>query len=150
MNRLGLVGFIIILFLSAKGIGQYVKKMTLELPYINEIKSTADSLYLISPQFTMTGLVVKIDTSGSFKDSYIIAENDTAFLMSDEHVTDTSGYITSNLIVFRNKLSEFHFWPGNIKKEVEFSFINASPTKKELRKEKREKKRCRLFGARDD
>jgi len=140
MNRPGLIGLTIILLLSVKGSGQYVKKMTLELPYIDEIKSTTDSLFLISPEFPMTGLVVKIDTSGSFKDSYIIAENDTVYLMSDNHVRDTTGYLTSNLIVFRNKLSEFHFWPGNIKKETEFSFINASPTKKDLRKERRKKK----------
>lgn len=150
MNRLKLIGLLTICLLSVKGFGQYVKKMTLEITYVNEIKSTADSLYLISPEFMMTGLVVKIDTSGSFKDSYIIAENDTVYLMRDSHVADTTGLLTSNLIVFRNKLSEFYFWPGNIKKEVEFSFINASPTKKELRKERRKKKRCRLFGTRDD
>jgi hypothetical protein len=150
MNKLGIIGFIIVLFLSAKGFGQYVKKMKLALPYINEIKSTADSLFLISPEFSMTGLVVKIDSSGSFKGSYIIAENDTIYLMSDEHVKDTTKYLTSNLIVFKDKLSEFHFWPGNIRKQVEFSFINASPTKKDLRKERRKKKRCRLFGTRDD
>ncbi len=150
MNRPRLIGLLIILFLSAKGFGQYVKKMTLEIPYINEIKATSDSLFLISPEFPMTGLVVKIDTSGSFKDSYIIAENDTVYLMTDNHVMDTTGLLTSNLIVFRNKLSEFHFWPGNIKKEAEFYFINASPTKKDLRKERRKKKRCRLFGARND
>ena len=150
MNRLRLIGLLIICLLSVKGSGQYVKKMTLAIPFINEIKSSADSIYLISPQFIMTGLVVKIDTSDSFKDSYIIAENDTVHLMADSHVTDTTGLLTSNLIVFRNKLSEFHFWPGNIRKEVEFYFINASPTKKELRKERRKKKRCRLFGTRND
>jgi hypothetical protein len=150
MNRPRLIGLLIILFLSGKGFGQYVKKMTLEIPYINEIKATSDSLFLISPEFPMTGFVVKIDTSDSFKDSYIIAENDTIYLMTDNHVMDTTGLLTSNLIVFRNKLSEFHFWPGNIKKETEFYFINASPTKKDLRKERRKKKRCRLFGARND
>jgi hypothetical protein len=150
MNKFGIIGFIIVLFISAKGFGQYVKKMKLSLPHINEIKSTADSLFSISPEFFMTGLVVKIDTSGSFKGSYIIAENDTIYLMPDEHVKDTTGYLTSNLIVFKDKLSEFHFWPGNIKNEVEFSFINASPTKKDLRKERRKKKRCRLFGTRND
>ncbi len=150
MNRRGLTGLLLILFLSAEGFGQYVKKMTLEIPHINEIKSTHDSLYLISPQFNMTGLVVKIDTSGSFKDSYIIAENDTVYLMADSHVADTTGLLTSNLIVFRNKLSEFHFRPGNIKKQAEFYFINASPSKKDIKKERRKKKRCRLFGTRND
>ncbi|UCH14777.1 MAG: hypothetical protein JSV22_02150 [Bacteroidales bacterium] len=149
MNKLKLIGFLIIFLFSTKGLCQYVKKMTLEIPYTKEIKATADSLYLVSPEFTMTGLVVKIDTSGSFLNSYIIADNDTIYLNSDEHVTDTSGYKTSNLIVFKNKLSEFHFYPGNIKKEAEFSFINASPSKKVL-KGKGEKKKCRLFRTRND
>jgi hypothetical protein len=150
MGKLRVTGFAIILLLSARGFGQFVKKMTLELPHINETKSTADSLFLISPEFNMTGLVVKIDSSGSFNNSYIIAENDTVYLMTDSHVTDTTGYLTSNLIVFKNKLTEFLFRPGNIRKEVEFAFINASPTKKDLRKERRKKKRCRLFRTRND
>lgn len=149
MNKLKLIGLLTICLLSVKGFGQYVKKMTLEIPYPNEIKSTADSLFLISPEFPMTGLVVKADTSGSFVNSYIIADNDTIYLISDEHVMDTSGYITSNLVVFKHKLSEFHFCPGNIKKEVEFSFINASPAKRVLKK-KGEKKKCRLFRTRND
>jgi hypothetical protein len=150
MRRLRLTGLAIVLIISARGFGQFVKKMTLELPNTNITKSAADSLLLVSPDFPMTGLVVKIDTSGSFKNSYIIAENDTFYLMSDNHVRDTTGYLTSNLIVFRNKLSEFLFRPGNIRKEVEFAFINASPTKKDLRKERRKKKRCRLFRTRND
>ena len=105
MWKLRITGLAIILLLSARGFGQFVKKMALELPYINETKSTTDSLYLISPEFSMTGLVVKIDTSGSFNNSYIIAENDTIYLMTDSHVTDTTGYITRNLIVFKNKLT---------------------------------------------
>lgn len=149
MNKLKLIGLLMMCLLSVKGFGQYVKNMTLEIPHVNEIKSTADSLFLLSPEFHMTGLVVKIDTSSSFVNSYIIADNDTIYLISDEHVMDTSGYITSNLIVFKHKLSEFHFCPGNIKKEVEFSFINASPAKRTLKK-KDEKKKCRLFRTRNN
>jgi hypothetical protein len=140
MNRFGLILLTIILLLSARVSGQFVKKMLLEIPAIDESKTTAASLFFVSPEFQMTGLVVKIDTSCSFKDSYVIAGNDTVYLISDNHVSDTSGYLTSNLIVFRNKVSEFYFWPGNIEKEIEFFFINASPTKKDIRKESRKKK----------
>ncbi len=140
MNRFELILLAIILSLSTRGSGQFVKKMLLEIPAADESKTTAGSLFFISPEFDMTGLVLKIDTSCSFRDSYIIAGNDTIFLMSDNHVSDTSGYITSNIIVFRNKLSEFYFRPGDIENEVEFFFINASPTKKDIRKERRKKK----------
>lgn len=149
MNKVKLTGLLMIYLLSIKGFGQYVEKMTLEIPSVDNIKSATDSIYLISPEFNMTGLVVKIDSGGRFDNSYIIADNDTIYLVSDEHVTDTSGYKTSNLIVFKHKLSEFHFYPGNIKNMAEFSFINAYPEKR-VSKRKGEKKKCRLFRTRND
>lgn len=124
--------------------------MKYQVPTREGIKTTNSSLLLISPEFSMTGVVVKIDTSASFINSYIIAASDTIFLRANEHSTDTSSYISSNLIVFKNKLTEFRFYPSAIDKEVEFLFINASPSKKILRKTGRKKKRWRLFRTRND
>ena len=140
MNRIHITIMLILCFLTANGYGQYIRKMRLDIPVADELKSAADSLLLISPDFEMTGLIVRIDTSGSFDNSFIIAENDTFRLARGEDVQDTAGFVTGNLIVFRNKISGFLFFPGNIKKEAEFNFINASPTKKDLRKERRKKK----------
>jgi hypothetical protein len=140
MNRIRATGLLIMCFLALNGYGQYIKKMKLGIPSVNETKSTADTLILISPEFPMTALVVRIDTSGSFDNSYIVAENDTFMLIKEEHVKDTTGFLTGNLIVFKHKISEFLFYPGAIKKEAEFNCINASPSKKVLRKERRKKK----------
>jgi hypothetical protein len=140
MNRIRVTGLLILCFLAVNGYGQYIRKLRLGMPVADEQKSASDTLLLISPDFVMTGLVVRIDTSGSFDNSFIIAENDTFRLTRGEHAADTAGYITGNLVVFKNKISEFLFFPGNIKNEAEFNFINASPTKKDLRKERRKKK----------
>jgi hypothetical protein len=140
MNRIRITVMLILCFLAINSYGQYIRKLKLAMPGADELKSAADTLLPISPDFVMTGLVVRIDTSGSFDNSFIIAENDTFRLARGQDVQDTAGYITGNLIVFKNKVSGFLFFPGNIKKEAEFNFINASPTKKDLRKERRKKK----------
>jgi hypothetical protein len=140
MYRIRVTGLLILCFLAVNGHGQFIRTMRLGLPVGDELKSAADTLFLISPDFVMTGLVVRIDTSGSFDNSFIIAANDTFRLARGEHEADTTGFITGNLIVFKDKISGFLFFPGNIKKEAEFNFINASPTKKDLRKERRKKK----------
>jgi len=136
----GILTILILNILPVNGYGQYTMTMKYQVPTREGIKTTNSSLLLISPEFSMTGVVIKIDTSASFTNSFIIAENDTIFLKANEHSTDTSSYLSSNLIVFKNKLSEFRFYPSAIDKEVEFLFINASPSKKVLRKAGRKKK----------
>jgi len=150
MKRFIFLVLLVICYPGKEVFAQYVKRMEFKIPSGYETKSTNDSIFLISPEFPMTGVVVKIDTSASFINSYIIAASDTIFLRANEHSTDTSSYISSNLIVFKNKLTEFRFYPSAIDKEVEFLFINASPSKKILRKTGRKKKRWRLFRTRND
>lgn len=145
MKRLIILGLLIICIAVSEVYCQYVKRMKFKIPSGYENKSTNDNLFLISPDFQMTGLVIRIDTSDSFDDSYVIAENDTIYIIEDEHLADTSSFLSSNLIVFKSKISEFRFYPRAIDKEIEFIFINASPSKKVLRKIRRKKKRCRLF-----
>jgi hypothetical protein len=137
-------------FILVHSYGQFTLKMKYRIPGPEVSKSTDDSVLLISPEFQMTGLVVKIDTSDSFTNTFIIAESDTIYLKTDDHSADTLSCVSSNLVVFKNKLSEFGFYPAAIDNEVEFFLINASPSKKVLRKMRRKKKRCRLFRARND
>lgn len=150
MKKLGILALFLANIIMVNSYGQYTMKMRYKIPGTEGTKSTNDSVLLISPKFQMTGLVIKIDTSDSFANTFIIAERDTINIKTDEHSVDTSSFISSNLIVFKNKLSEFGFYPASISKEVEFFLINASPSKKVLRKMRRKKKRCRLFRARND
>ena len=124
MKRYLLAGLLIICIAVLEVYGQYVKSMKFKIPSGYGNKSAIDSIFLISPDFQMTGLIIRIDTSDSFYKSFVIAENDTIYIKADEHRTDTSSFFPSNLIVFKDKISEFRFYSHSIDKEIEFFFIN--------------------------
>ncbi len=150
MKIINLIVLILVNSLIVTVFGQYTTRMKYRIPGNDAGKSASDSVLLISPEFQMTGMVIRIDTSDSFLKTFIIADNDTIYVKADEHASDTSSYLSSNLIVFKNKMSDFYFYPSAIKKEIEFFLIDASPSKKVLKKSGRKKKRCRLFRTRND
>ena len=150
MKKLVIPVLLLLNILPGNVYGQHTMRMKYRIPADDVIKSATDTVFLISPEFEMTGMVIRIDTSDNFLNAFIIEGNDTIYITADEHMEDTSSYFSSNLIVFKNKLSSFYFYPSSIDKEIEFFLIDASPSKKVLKKSGRKKKRCRLFRARND
>lgn len=115
-----------------------------------ETKTTDDSLYFIKTEYPATGIVLKVAKDEIFRGSFIIINNDTLyFTEGEENATDNNRKF-SNLLTFSSPVEWFRFYPGLIKGNIEFYYINAHKETKEVAGLPSKKKRCRLFRTRHD
>lgn len=91
----------------------------------------AQKSYLIDPGFTFTSMSLRISPSEDFTGSYIVSEKDTFFLQQDEHQPEKDSLKQANLIILEKPSQHVLFYPGSIRGNVTFSFMNAATGQKE-------------------
>ncbi len=107
-------------------------------------KTTADSLYLIETGYTTTGIVLKLAKDENLIGSYIIVNRDTLyFTEGEENATDNKQKF-SNLLTFSSPVESFCFFPGLIKGNIEFYYINAQNETKEVTSRPSKKKKMQV------
>lgn len=101
--------------------------------------------YLVRPDFLFTSVVLQIDPAYTYQGAYIISENDTLQLLTDEHQPQELEKNQSGLVVFVHTIKEFMFYPGEIRGDIVFNFLNAGKLtikKKNLRTEQETHDAC--------
>ncbi len=115
-----------------------------------ETKTTVDSVYLVETGYPATGIVLRVAKNEVFKGSFIIVNNDTLYFTEGEENAEGDLKKFSNLFTFSSPIGSFRFYPGLIKGDIEFYYINAQKETEEVSAIPSKKKRCRLFRARHD
>jgi hypothetical protein len=96
-------------------------------PYYNlqEAIVQENTRYSIQPDFGFTAIALSISLSESFAGAYLIAAQDTLFLREDAHQSAEDSVTQSQLLIFDEVQSEFHFYSSGIRGRVSFSLVNA-------------------------
>ncbi|MBN1184431.1 MAG: N-acetylmuramoyl-L-alanine amidase [Bacteroidales bacterium] len=116
---------VLVLTISQISFTQTYKRDTLKLSLLKTYNKEEDS-YMINPGMDVTSLTCKIEEGKTFEGMYIIAAGDTIIPQSDIERGVENGLLSSELIVFRNKISTFQLHAGPDLDKIIFFYINAS------------------------
>ena len=117
---------------------------------LSAVKTTVDTVYIIETGYPATGIVLKVAKNETFKGSFIIVNSDTLYFTEGEENADDGLKKFSNLLTFGSPVESFQFYPGFIKGDIKFYYINAQIEDKKVSTRPSKKKRCRLFRTRHD
>lgn len=104
---------------------QTTKRDTIILKNLKSL-STEERIFKIDPGFGITGLNCKIKPGNSFEGSFILAGNDTIVPHIDENRGTENGFVSSEIIIFREKISQLTLKAENIQDTIIFFYIDAS------------------------
>ena len=95
-------------------------------------KTQTDSLYQIVTEYPTTGIMLHAHADDDLEGSYIIFGTDTFYFYPDEDAPNNEQEIYSNLYTYPVPIDTFLFCPGNLKKPVNFVYIDSRlPEEKE-------------------
>jgi hypothetical protein len=114
---------------------------------LSAAKTTTDSVYIIETGYPATGIVLKVAKNEIFRGSFIIVNTDTLYFTEGEENASAGVKKFSNLLTFSSPVESFQFYPGLIKGDIEFYYINDRKANEEVVASPSKKKRCRLFRA---
>ncbi|MFW5699791.1 MAG: N-acetylmuramoyl-L-alanine amidase [Bacteroidota bacterium] len=93
------------------GAGQSVKKISLNR-FFHEQEKSSQAIVPISLDEHITSLALRINPHDTFRGSKIITSTDTFDLTLNEHADSSWKYLTSNLVVFDEPLTDFKLLRG--------------------------------------
>jgi hypothetical protein len=114
------------------------------------IKSAGDTLFLVETGYPATGILLKVDDKENIPGSFLVAGKDTLNFTEGDEGPAGEYKKFSNLLTFSNPIYSFLFYPGVIKGEIQFYYINAQQNKEGSTVRPSKKKRFRLCRARHD
>lgn len=102
--------------------------------YLSRLETTIGErrLYRVSTGFEASAVVVEVGRSQDLTGAYILSGTDTLHLRKDEHATERPGVPKANLtnlIVFRDPVKKFDFYPSGLQGKVVFNLLNAGSFK---------------------